>query len=194
MPKSLTVVHGLLGIDLLRKEIRFRSSSRHWWCYRNRFLGLWWCCLNSGFMAWMRSWKIYQNMSRFFSLAESCGASMISFIRCSASYIGGRIKKFCHQRLLWNPKAIMLLFCYVNVWPAFLSRLWCKFVAYIMLLYNVVDRLFRCLFGCDMEPTKEHIRFYIYTRYILGIQTRPFHEKLVKVYCDHAPSFRWLSR
>jgi hypothetical protein len=62
-------------------------------------------------------------MSRFFSLAESCGASMISFIRCSASYIGGRIKKFCHQRLLWNPKAIMLLFCYVNVWPAFLSRL-----------------------------------------------------------------------
>ena len=41
-----------------------------------------------------------------------------------------------------------------------------------------------------MVPTKEHIRFFIYTRYKHGIRARPIHEELVKAYFDHAPSFR----
>ena len=45
-----------------------------------------------------------------------------------------------------------------------------------------------------MEPTKEHIRFYIYTRYKLGITARPVHEELVQVYGDRAPSFRTVAR
>jgi hypothetical protein len=38
------------------------------------------------------------------------------------------------------------------------------------------------------------MRFYIYTRYKLGIRARPIHEELVKAYCDHAASFRAIAR
>jgi hypothetical protein len=54
--------------------------------------------------------------------------------------------------------------------------------------------LFNCLPGRDMEVTKEHVRLYIYTRYKLGIRERSIHEEIVKIYCNHAPSFRTIAR
>lgn len=45
-----------------------------------------------------------------------------------------------------------------------------------------------------MEPTREDIRFYIYTRYKLGIRARPVHEELTQVYSDRGPSFRTVAR
>ena len=40
-----------------------------------------------------------------------------------------------------------------------------------------------------MEPSREYIRFYIYTRYKLGFRARPDHEELVTVYGDPPPFF-----
>ena len=45
-----------------------------------------------------------------------------------------------------------------------------------------------------MEPSREYIRFYIYTRYKLGFRARPDHEELVTVYGDPPPSFRTVAR
>ena len=56
--------------------------------------------------------------------------------------------------------------------------------------------LFTGRFGCDIEPLREYIRFYIYTRYKLGFRARPDHEELVTVYGDLSSSFcvvaRWI--
>ena len=56
--------------------------------------------------------------------------------------------------------------------------------------------LFTCWFGYDMEPSREYISFYIYTRYKLGFRARPVHEELLTVYGDRPPSFctvaRWI--
>ena len=45
-----------------------------------------------------------------------------------------------------------------------------------------------------MEPSREYIRFYIYTRYKLGFRARPDHEELVTVYGDLSPSFRTVAK
>ena len=45
-----------------------------------------------------------------------------------------------------------------------------------------------------MEPSREYIRFYIYTRYKSGFRARPDHEELVTVYGDVSPSFRTVAR
>ena len=43
-----------------------------------------------------------------------------------------------------------------------------------------------------MEPSREYIRFYIYTRYELGFRAMPVHKDLVTVYGDLSPSFAQL--
>ena len=45
-----------------------------------------------------------------------------------------------------------------------------------------------------MEPSREYIRFHIYTCYKLGFRARPDHEELVTVYGDLSPSFRIVAR
>ena len=45
-----------------------------------------------------------------------------------------------------------------------------------------------------MEPSREYISFYIYTRYKLGFRAWPVHEELVTVYGDLSPSFRTVAR
>ena len=45
-----------------------------------------------------------------------------------------------------------------------------------------------------MEPSREYIRLYIYTRCKLGFWARPVHEELVTVYGDLSPSFRTVAR
>ena len=45
-----------------------------------------------------------------------------------------------------------------------------------------------------MEPSREYIRFYVYTRYKLGFRARPDHEEIVTVYGDLPPSFRSVAR
>ena len=45
-----------------------------------------------------------------------------------------------------------------------------------------------------MEPSREYISFYIYTRYKLGFRARPVHEELVTVYRDLPTSFRTVAR
>ena len=45
-----------------------------------------------------------------------------------------------------------------------------------------------------MEPSREYIRFYIYTRYKSGFRARPDHEELVTVYGDLSPSFGTVAR
>ena len=45
-----------------------------------------------------------------------------------------------------------------------------------------------------MQPPREYISFYIYTRHKLGFRQRPVHEELVTFYGDLSPSFRKVAR
>jgi len=45
-----------------------------------------------------------------------------------------------------------------------------------------------------MDPSKENIRFYIFTRMKLGFKAKQIHEELVSVYGDSCPSFDTVAR
>ena len=45
-----------------------------------------------------------------------------------------------------------------------------------------------------MEPSRECISFYIYTRYKVGFRARTVHEELVTVYGNLSPSFLTVAR